>query len=151
MEKGARRLGVATETTGVVRGCATWEPPSRWAFWENRRETEEGQHGDSEGGRGAELQPLVASWTNKMLIIYFNKWFVLRWHDMVSNMQDTGSTTHMHELLLMAASFSCTIWCLLHETKPFEAVLIIQPCMQLHLFWLFFSEWLHELTSRVQE
>lgn len=35
-EKGARRLGVATETTGVVRGCNTWEPPKRWPFWNTK-------------------------------------------------------------------------------------------------------------------
>lgn len=29
LEKGARRLGVATETTGVVSVWATWEPLSR--------------------------------------------------------------------------------------------------------------------------
>lgn len=37
-EKGARRLGVATETTGVVRGCSTWEPPKRWPFWNTKGE-----------------------------------------------------------------------------------------------------------------
>jgi len=36
-ENGARRLGVATETTGVVSDCTAWEPPSRWAVWENKR------------------------------------------------------------------------------------------------------------------
>lgn len=42
-EKGrpcARRLGVATETTGVVRVGATWAPAaSRWAFCQDSTKT----------------------------------------------------------------------------------------------------------------
>lgn len=74
LEKGARRLGVATETTGVVSDCATWEPPSRWAFWEDRK---------TDGGK--------ESWTLKIqeveaVGIWCGRSF--RGHDEVS----TGST-----------------------------------------------------------
>ena len=47
-EKGASRLGVATETTGVVRDCPTWELPKRWPFW------------NTEGSAGSDVKLLIS-------------------------------------------------------------------------------------------